>query len=58
MASATGFAAMGEVGREVDPVLWETFADGASVLVRGFAAFEDVPRIIRVAELREVTRQG
>jgi len=54
VASSTDFAAMGAVGREVDPVLWETFADHATVLVRGLASFDEVPRIIRLADLRDV----
>jgi len=45
---------MGAVGREVDPVLWETFADHATVLVRALASFDEVPRIIRLADLRDV----
>ena len=57
VGSATDFAVMGEVGREVDPVLWETFVDHASVLVRGLASFDEVPRIIRLADLRDVVRE-
>jgi hypothetical protein len=58
VASASDFAQIGAVGREVDPVLWQTFADHATTHVRGLGSFDEVPRIIRVAELREGMRKS
>lgn len=41
-------------GRAIDRGRWETFADHVSVLVRALPSCDDVPRIIRLADVRDL----